>query len=234
MARHAGLLRLSFSMCITSPLRSACPVLVVTEATVGGGARLTTACAVEKWLTSTVTVLAVTDVGTSSVTAPVASSLPEVLELVSAATSRDELLAICERAQLPLFATRESSAYVIDLLRAYLSKHFAERTSMLQAEIERKAELEGNGQFSDEQRNALKTQLGVGPRPHKYLIDIDGFIVYDHIGEGGYAETEAEIQRLLRERAQVVGWFGAGGMRVAHGLVSGVWTVSGSGRRVNR
>ena len=22
--------------------------------------------------------------------------------------------------------------------------------------------------------------------PHKYLVDIDGFIVYDHIGEGGY------------------------------------------------
>jgi len=40
------------------------------------------------------------------------------------------LLSVCERAQLPLFATRESSAFVIDLLRAYLSKHFAERTSM--------------------------------------------------------------------------------------------------------
>ena len=25
--------------------------------------------------------------------------------------------------------------------------------------------------------------------PRKYLIDIDGFIVYDHIGEGGYEET---------------------------------------------
>lgn len=26
--------------------------------------------------------------------------------------------------------------------------------------------------------------------PRKYLIDIDGFIVYDHIGEGSYDETE--------------------------------------------
>ena len=41
--------------------------------------------------------------------------------------------------------------------------------------------------------------------PHKYLIDIDGFIVYDHIGEGGYAETEQEIQKLLAERQQVLG-----------------------------
>ena len=38
--------------------------------------------------------------------------------------------------------------------------------------------------------------------PHKYLIDIDGFVVYDHIGEGGYDETEQEIQTLLAERAQ--------------------------------
>ena len=36
--------------------------------------------------------------------------------------------------------------------------------------------------------------------PRKYLIDIDGFIVYDHIGEGGYDETEKKIQELLEER----------------------------------
>lgn len=37
--------------------------------------------------------------------------------------------------------------------------------------------------------------------PRKYLIDLDGNIVYDHIGEGGYAETEKKIQDLLREKA---------------------------------
>ncbi len=41
--------------------------------------------------------------------------------------------------------------------------------------------------------------------PRKYLIDIDGYIVYDHIGEGGYAETEAQIQRALHERAVRLG-----------------------------
>ncbi len=41
--------------------------------------------------------------------------------------------------------------------------------------------------------------------PRKYLIDIDGFIVYDHIGEGAYAETEAQIQRALKERAERFG-----------------------------
>lgn len=41
--------------------------------------------------------------------------------------------------------------------------------------------------------------------PRKYLIDIDGFIVYDHIGEGGYDETERVIQNLLSERNSALG-----------------------------
>jgi thiol-disulfide isomerase/thioredoxin len=41
--------------------------------------------------------------------------------------------------------------------------------------------------------------------PRKYLIDIDGFIRHDHIGEGGYSETEKQIQELLKERAEVLG-----------------------------
>ena len=41
--------------------------------------------------------------------------------------------------------------------------------------------------------------------PRKYLIDIDGNIVYDHIGEGAYDKTEAKIQELLEERAERLG-----------------------------
>ena len=41
--------------------------------------------------------------------------------------------------------------------------------------------------------------------PRKYLIDIHGNIVYDHIGEGAYEETESKIQELLKERAEVLG-----------------------------
>ena len=54
---------------------------------------------------------------------------PPVLVLADGQTAPDELLAMCERAQIPLFATRESAAFVIDVLRAYLSKHFADRTT---------------------------------------------------------------------------------------------------------
>lgn len=45
--------------------------------------------------------------------------------------------------------------------------------------------------------------------PRKYLIDIDGYVVYDHIGEGGYEETERKIQDALTERMTVLGESGA-------------------------
>lgn len=41
--------------------------------------------------------------------------------------------------------------------------------------------------------------------PHKFLIDIHGNVVYDHIGEGAYGETEEMIVELLKERAEVLG-----------------------------
>jgi thiol-disulfide isomerase/thioredoxin len=41
--------------------------------------------------------------------------------------------------------------------------------------------------------------------PREYLIDIDGFIVHDEIGEGNYDETEKAIQAALAERAHVLG-----------------------------
>ena len=41
--------------------------------------------------------------------------------------------------------------------------------------------------------------------PRKYLVDNEGYIRYDHIGEGSYAETEKVIQSLLAERAAAAG-----------------------------
>jgi len=41
--------------------------------------------------------------------------------------------------------------------------------------------------------------------PRKYLVDSEGYIRYDHIGEGGYAETENAIRNLLAERSNKQG-----------------------------
>ncbi len=55
---------------------------------------------------------------------------PPVLVLADKQAAMPALIAMCEQAQIPLFSSPESSAYVIDVLRSYLSRHFADRASM--------------------------------------------------------------------------------------------------------
>ena len=55
---------------------------------------------------------------------------PPVVVLADGQVAPPAMLAMCENAQIPMFATKDSSAFVIDVLRAYLSKHFADRVSM--------------------------------------------------------------------------------------------------------
>ena len=57
------------------------------------------------------------------------------------------------------------------------------------------------------QDNEMKTWKAFENRywPRKYITDSEGYIRYDHIGEGGYAETEKIIQELLQERNQLLG-----------------------------
>ena len=55
---------------------------------------------------------------------------PPVLVLADGQRAPPALLKMCEEAQIPMFAAKGSSAFVIDVLRAYLSKHFADRCTM--------------------------------------------------------------------------------------------------------
>jgi HPr kinase/phosphorylase len=54
---------------------------------------------------------------------------PPVMVVADGQTPSDRLVAICERADIPLFVTGESAGHVIDVLRGYLSQLFAERTT---------------------------------------------------------------------------------------------------------
>ncbi len=52
---------------------------------------------------------------------------PPVVVVADAQTPSDRLVAMCGRAGIPLFVTREPAGHVIDVLRSYLTQHFAER-----------------------------------------------------------------------------------------------------------
>lgn len=55
---------------------------------------------------------------------------PPVLVLADGQVAPEALLSMCEQAQIPMFAAQGSSAFVIDVLRAYLSKYFADRCTI--------------------------------------------------------------------------------------------------------
>ena len=52
---------------------------------------------------------------------------PPVLIAADGVTPPDRLVAMCDRAEIPLFVTNESAGQVIDTVRAYLAQLFAER-----------------------------------------------------------------------------------------------------------
>jgi HPr kinase/phosphorylase len=54
---------------------------------------------------------------------------PPVLIVADDQVPPDRLVAMCDRAEIPLFVTRESAGYVVDLVRVFLGQLFAERTT---------------------------------------------------------------------------------------------------------
>ncbi len=52
---------------------------------------------------------------------------PPVVVVADGVPPSDKLVAMCGRAGIPLFVTAESAGHVIDVLRSYLTQHFAER-----------------------------------------------------------------------------------------------------------
>ncbi len=54
---------------------------------------------------------------------------PPVLIVADGQNPPQQLVAMCDRAEIPLFMTGESAGHVIDVVRGYLGQHFAERTT---------------------------------------------------------------------------------------------------------
>jgi HPr kinase/phosphorylase len=54
---------------------------------------------------------------------------PPALIVADGSLPPDRLVAMCDRADIPLFTTRESAGHVIDVVRGWLGRQFAERTT---------------------------------------------------------------------------------------------------------
>ncbi len=54
---------------------------------------------------------------------------PPALIVADGQAAPEQLVAMCDRADIPLFVTAEPAGHVIDVVRGYLGNHFAERTT---------------------------------------------------------------------------------------------------------
>ena len=54
---------------------------------------------------------------------------PPLIIVADQQVAPERLVAMCDRAEIPLFVTQESAGHVIDVVRGYLGRHFADRTT---------------------------------------------------------------------------------------------------------
>ena len=109
----------------------------------------------------------------------------------------DRLVALCDRAEIPLFVTRESAGQVIDVVRGYLAQLFAERTTRHGVFMD----ILGLGVLLTGESGLGKSELGLEliSRGHGLVADdaVDLFRVSQTVLEGRCPEL---LQNLLEVR----------------------------------
>ncbi|MHB1199101.1 MAG: HPr(Ser) kinase/phosphatase [Polaromonas sp.] len=110
----------------------------------------------------------------------------------------DTLLQMCERAQLPMFATPEPAAFVIDVLRAYLSRHFADRTSMHGVFMD----ILGMGVMITGESGLGKSELGLELISRGHGLVADDAVELDRINQ---TTIEGRCPELLQNLLEVRG-----------------------------
>lgn len=122
---------------------------------------------------------------------------PPALVLCDGVEAPESLLKLCNEAQIPLFTTSESAAYVIDVLRAYLSRHFADRDTVHGVFMD----ILGLGVLITGESGLGKSELGLEliSRGHGLVADdaVDLFRINQTTVEGRCPEL---LQNLLEVR----------------------------------
>ena len=127
----------------------------------------------------------------------IVSLVPPMLVVADGQRPMPALVKMCEEAHIPMFVTRESAAFVIDLLRAHLSKHFADRTTLHGVFMD----ILGMGVMITGESGLGKSELGLEliSRGHGLVADdaVDLFRINQTTLEG---RCPALLQNLLEVR----------------------------------
>jgi len=123
---------------------------------------------------------------------------PPMLVVADDAQPPKELVAMCERAQIPLFATAYSAAFVIDVLRAYLSRQFAERTTLHGVFMD----ILGMGVLITGESGLGKSELGLELISRGHGLVADDAVDFDRVNQ---TILEGRCPELLQNLLEVRG-----------------------------
>lgn len=123
---------------------------------------------------------------------------PPVLVLADGQQAPPELMSMCEQAHIPMFATQEAAAFAIDVLRAYLSKHFADRTTVHGVFMD----ILGMGVLITGESGLGKSELGL-----ELITRGNGLVADDAVDLYRISQTtiEGKCPQLLRNLLEVRG-----------------------------
>ncbi|HEX5805605.1 MAG TPA: HPr(Ser) kinase/phosphatase [Macromonas sp.] len=123
---------------------------------------------------------------------------PPVLVVADGQAAPPAMVAMCERAHIPLFATDESAAFVIDVLRAYLSRHFAERATLHGVFMD----ILGLGVLITGESGLGKSELGLELISRGHGLVADDAVDFDRVNQ---TVIEGRCPELLRNLLEVRG-----------------------------
>jgi HPr kinase/phosphorylase len=123
---------------------------------------------------------------------------PPVLVVADGQAIPETLITLCDRAEIPLFATEESAAAVIDVMRGYLAKHFATRTTLHGVFLD----ILGLGVLIKGESGLGKSELGLELISRGNGLVADDVVDFTRVGQGA---VEGKCPPLLVNLLEVRG-----------------------------
>jgi HPr kinase/phosphorylase len=123
---------------------------------------------------------------------------PPLIIVADGQEAPERLIAMCDRADIPLFYTEASAGYVIDLLRSYLSQIFAERITRHGVFLD----ILGMGVLLTGESGLGKSELGLELISRGHGLVADDAVDFYRVSE---AVIEGRCPELLRNLLEVRG-----------------------------
>lgn len=128
----------------------------------------------------------------------ITSLKPPLIIIADGQVPAADFIVLCEKAGIPLFSTQESAAYTVDILRSFLAKSYAQRTTMHGVFMN----IFGMGVLLQGESGLGKSELGLELISRGHGLIADDIVDFAQIAQG---VIEGSCPALLQDFLEVRG-----------------------------